>query len=53
MAAPNYMTQGNNGMIDINCALVPDKGFLDAIKTKNIVKFRIMSRQEKSANVAS
>lgn len=52
MAAPNYITQGNNGTVDINCALVPDKGFLDAVKTKNIVKFRIMSRKEKSANAS-
>lgn len=50
MGSPNYITQGNNGIANINCALVPDRGFLDAVKTKNIVKFRIMSRQEKSAN---
>lgn len=52
MGSPNYMTQGGNGIIDINCALVPDKGFLDAVKTKNIVKFRIMSHKEKSANTS-
>lgn len=50
MGSPNYMTQSSNGMVDINCASVPDKGFIDAIKTKNIVKFKIMSHKGKAAN---
>ena len=50
MSNPNYMTQGSNGIINIDCNSVPDKGFLDAVKTKNIVKFRIMSHKDKAAN---
>ena len=50
MGVPNYMTQGSNGIVNINCNLVPDKGFIDAVKTKNIIKFRIMSPKDKAAN---
>lgn len=50
MGVPNYMTQGSNGIININCNSVPDKGFIDAVKTKNIIKFKIMSPKDKAAN---
>lgn len=50
MSNPNYMTQGSNGIVNIDCNSMPDKGFLDAVKTKNIVKFRIMSHKDKAAN---
>lgn len=52
MSSPNYLTQGNNGIININCNLVPDKGFIDAVKTKNIVKFKIMSHKDKANNAS-
>lgn len=49
MSIPNYLVQDFDGTINIKTDLVPDKGFIDAIKTKNIVKFRIMSPKTKKA----
>lgn len=50
MSNPNYITQGSNGMISIDFSSVPDKGFLDVVKTKDIIKFSIMSYKDKKDN---
>lgn len=48
MSSPNYMRQSSNGNIIMDCVNIPDKGFIDAIKVKDICKARILSKQEKS-----
>lgn len=48
MGMGNYMTQEGNGIINIDCNQIPDKGFIDAHKTKEIVKFRILTNVEKA-----
>lgn len=47
MKVPSYMSQDSKGMITIDFSNVPDNHFLDANKTKEIAKFKFMSRQEK------
>lgn len=48
MAVQDYMRQGNNGIIQMNCNNLPDKVFIDAIKTKNICKAKILTREERA-----
>lgn len=50
MGAPSYLSQSNEGIIIVNCATVPSKGFLDAVKTKDIAKIKFLSRTEKESN---
>lgn len=47
MGNHDYMSLGNKGVISINCVSVPDKGFLDAVKTKDIAKIKILSAKDK------
>lgn len=47
MGIPSYITQNSGGIVCIDCNTAPDRGFLDAVKTKDIVKIRILTRQEK------
>lgn len=50
MGALSFLSQEHNGLICINCGETPDKVFIDAVKTKNIAKIKIMTRQEKSSS---
>lgn len=45
----DYM-QNNNGRITMFCEQLPDKGFIDAIKIRNICMIRIYSVKYKKAN---
>lgn len=47
MGIPNYIRQANNGVICIDCNKVPSTGFIDAVKTKDIIKFKVMSSMDK------
>lgn len=48
MDSPNYIRQSANGNIIMDCANIPDKGFIDAVKVKDICKVKILNKQEKS-----
>lgn len=50
MGSLEYITQQNNGEAFINCSKLPDKVFIDATKTKQIAKAKILSPQEKMSN---
>lgn len=45
----DYM-QNNNGRVTMYCEQLPDKGFIDAIKVRNICMIRIYSTKYKKAN---
>ena len=47
MGIPNYIRQSNNGVVCIDCNKVPSTGFIDAVKTKDIIKFKVMSSMDK------
>ena len=51
MGFEQYMRQGNNGEIQVACANLPNKGFIDAIKVKDICKLKFLTKQEKE-NIA-
>lgn len=47
MAVPNYILPGKNGSAVIDCNRVPEKGFIDATKTKNVATALILSHNAK------
>ena len=47
MSIQDCMVQKPNGTIAINCTIMPDKGFVDAVKTKEIANAKILSRQDR------
>lgn len=47
MSLTDYMRQGNNGQVSMVLDNLPEIGFVDAIKTKNICKATLLTRSEK------
>lgn len=48
MGNHEYAVMGNDGRVVFDCNTLPSNGFIDAVKTKNIAKIKIMSRQDKA-----
>lgn len=48
MGNHEYAVIGNDGRVVFDCNTLPSNGFIDAVKTKNIAKIKIMSRQDKA-----
>lgn len=48
MGIDNYMRQDENGKINILLDSVPEVGFIDAIRTKNIYKAKILNRADRA-----
>lgn len=44
-----FVSRNNDGSVTMFCDNLPASGFIDAIKTRDICKIRVMTRQEKSS----
>ena len=52
MGVENFMRQGPDGRVSIMLNNLPSHGFIDAYKTKNICKAKILNRFEKQGITA-
>lgn len=48
MSMQDYIKQGSGGNVMINCNNLPSKVFIDAVKTKDICKAVILTKQERT-----
>lgn len=48
MSTQNFMQKNQNGIITMICRNIPEHGFIDAIKIKDICKISIMTKEQKA-----
>lgn len=47
----NFIKKNPNGTVSIQCNNIPDYGFIDVVKVRDICKMRMLTRAEKKLNV--
>jgi hypothetical protein len=48
MAGLSFVQQGNNGNVHFTCEEIPEHGFIDAVKVRDICKIKMLTRQERA-----